>query len=166
LTIDLPHTTLTFRNPTAAKDQIYIAFDGLVAGVVNVTDTLGRLVNACYQLNIEERQASLFAVRDKARGSPLGLLLNEISRTAWLLKLRVLRGRCQHADLEDVLVSQCIAFGRSSEPCIPAKYDWSESPVDKPITEYAAASIERAETLMCDCIAAIIKHGDAAVRSL
>lgn len=166
MTINLSQTMMTIRSTVAAKDQIYIAFDGLVTGVVNVTDTLARLVNACYRLNIEERRATLFSVRDKIRTSPLGILLNEASLTAWLPKLRDLRGRCQHADLEDVLVNQGNVFGRSSEPYVPGMYDWSEASVGKSITEYAAASIEGAESLMCDCVAAIVKHGDAACRSL
>ncbi|MGB2987550.1 MAG: hypothetical protein WBE26_16925 [Phycisphaerae bacterium] len=159
LTIDLPDASFTIRHPSAAVDQVYVAFDGFVAGVANVTDTLGRLLNSCFNLQIPDRQATLFAIRDKVKGLPLGQVLADPTRTDWLKGVRELRGQCQHADLEDVLRHPSAVFGRCEEPCVPSKFLWSNPPRDTPVTEYAAAVADKVETLLCDCIAVIVQQG-------
>jgi hypothetical protein len=71
LRIDLPDATLEITHPTAVIDYAYLAFDGLVAALVNMTDTLGRLLNRAYQLEIEKEKASLLAVRDRCAVSSM-----------------------------------------------------------------------------------------------
>lgn len=159
LTIELPEACLSVFHPGAAIDHVYIAFDGFVAGIVNVTDTLGRLLNLCFDLQIRQEQATLFAIRDKVKASPLGQVLADPTRTDWLKGVRELRGQCQHADLEDVLRHPSAVFGRCEEPCVPSKFLWSNPPRDTPVTEYAAAVADKVETLLCDCIAVIVQQG-------
>lgn len=166
MTVALPQITLTFRSPGAAKDQIYIAFDGFGAGLVNATDTLGRLMNVCFDLGLGERQASILAVLEKCQGSPLGRVRDTRDGIGWLRRLRDLRGRCQHADLEDVLVNRSAVFGRSAEPCIAAEFDWSEPPGERPITKYAEVAVERAAMLFCDCASIIIEHRQSAASAV
>ena len=98
LKVPLSEASITIEHPGAAIDHIYLAFDGLIAALVNMTDTFGRLVNAAYALGIDPRKASLFAVRDQcSASSSLGTVLWDASHTEWLRKVRDLRGRCQHA---------------------------------------------------------------------
>ena len=44
LRIALADASLTIEHPGALIDHVYLAFDGLTAALVNMTDTLGRLV--------------------------------------------------------------------------------------------------------------------------
>ncbi|MGB2987773.1 MAG: hypothetical protein WBE26_18045 [Phycisphaerae bacterium] len=138
---------------------MYIAFDGFVAGIVNVTDTLGRLLNLCFDLQIRQEQATLFAIRDKVKASPLGQVLADPTRMDWLKRVRELRGQCQHAELEKVLIDSSAVLGHREEPRVPSTFVWSNPPRDTPVTEYAAAVADKVETLLCDCIAVIVQHG-------
>ena len=160
--MELPDASLILRHRTAAVDHVYMAFDGLISGVANVTDTLGRLLNACYAPGIEERQASLLAVGRAAVGAPLGRVIADGLRTEWLGRVRDLRGRCQHADIEEVVVNPCMSFGRSEEPCIPRSYDWSNPAADTPLTKYAREVVVSTEGIVCDIIAIVLEHGGAA----
>ena len=93
-------------------DHVYLAFDGLTAALVNMTDTLGRLVNLTYSLRINPRRASLLAVRDQCIAtSSLGVVLHDVQYTDWLYKVRDLRGRCQHADVEETTSLFLFGFG-------------------------------------------------------
>ncbi len=106
LKIPLSEASLIIEHPGAVIDHVYLAFDGLIAAVVNMTDTLGRLVNVAYSLGINPRKSTLLAVRDRCNAtSSLGVVLNDSQYTDWLRKLRDLRGRCQHADIEESLTS-------------------------------------------------------------
>ncbi len=163
LKIELLDASLVVRHGSAAVDQVYIAFDGFVTGIVNVTDTLGRLLNLCFHLQILEKQATLFAIRDKVKGSPLGHILADPTRVDWLKRVRELRGQCQHAELEDVLFRPSGVLGRCEEPCVRSTFALSNPPRDTKVTEYAAAVTDKAETLLCDCIAVIVKHGTKAI---
>lgn len=130
---------------------------------MNVTDTLGRrLLNFCFNLQIPKRHATLFAIRDKVKGPPLGQVLADSTSMNWLEDVRKLRGQCQHAELEEVLIDSGAVFGRCEEPCVPSTFVWSNPPCDMPLTAYAAAVTDKAETLLCDCIAVIVKHGTGA----
>ena len=101
LKVPLSEASIMIEHPGAVIDHVYLAFDGLIAALVNMTDTFGRLVNAAYLLGIDPRQASLFAVRDRcSASSSLGKVLQDAGYTEWLRKVRQLRGRCQHADIE------------------------------------------------------------------
>ena len=93
LKVPLSEAFITIGHPGAAIDHIYLTFDGLIAALVNMTDTFGRLVNGTYLLGIDPRKASLFAVRDQcSASSPLGTVLRDVSHTEWLRKVRELRG--------------------------------------------------------------------------
>ena len=67
LRIALADASLTIEHPGALIDHVYLAFDGLTAALVNMTDTLGRLVNRAYGLGVDPRRASLLAIRDQCR---------------------------------------------------------------------------------------------------
>ena len=45
LKITLSDSSLVIEHPGAVIDHVYLAFDGLTAALVNMTDTLGRSVN-------------------------------------------------------------------------------------------------------------------------
>lgn len=65
LKVPLSEASLIIEHPGAVIDHVYLAFDGLTAALVNMTDTLGRLANLAYSLGIDPRRASLLAVRDQ-----------------------------------------------------------------------------------------------------
>ena len=46
LKVPLSEAFITIGHPGAAIDHIYLTFDGLIAALVNMTDTFGRLVSA------------------------------------------------------------------------------------------------------------------------
>lgn len=82
LRIPLSEASLIIEHPGAVIDHVYLAFDGLTAALVNMTDTLGRLVNLAYNLGIDPKRASLLAVRDRCTPtSSLGLILNDVQYT-------------------------------------------------------------------------------------
>ncbi len=115
LKIPLSEASLIIEHPGAVIDHVYLAFDGLTAALVNMTDTLGRLVNLAYSLGIDPKRASILAVRDRCSPtSSLGLVLNDVQHTDWLLKVRDLRGRCQHADVDEILTSTALNRRRRS----------------------------------------------------
>lgn len=125
LRIPLSEASLIIEHPGAVIDHVYLAFDGLIAAVVNMTDTLGRLVNLAYSLGIDPRRASLLAVRDRCNAtSSLGVILNDTQYTDWLRKVRDLRGRCQHADIEEILTSSSTILSRRGQPHVDQTYSW------------------------------------------
>ena len=89
LRVPLSEASLIIEHPGAAIDHVYLAFDGLIAALVNMTDTLGRLVNTAYSLGIDPRQASLLAVRDRCNAaSSLGVVLHDGRHTDWLRRVQ------------------------------------------------------------------------------
>ena len=151
LSVRLSEASLVIEHPGAVTDHVYLAFDGLTAALVNMTDTLARLVNLVYMLGIDPRRASLLAVRDKcALTSPLGLILYDARHTDWLKKVRDLRGRCQHADIEEVLTLPTGSYANRRQPCIDATYSWVNPSQLTLIVSYAQQAAAAAE----DCIVA------------
>src|SRR6266508_4655757 len=119
----LSEAYLILEHPSAVIDHAYLAFDGLTAALANMTDTLGRAINLAYGLNIPPRQASLIAIRGQCNpASVLGVVLNDPLYTEWLPKIRDLRGRCQHADIEEVLTTRAGALSRRGEPYVDQAY--------------------------------------------
>lgn len=159
LRVDLDDATLELHHPQAVADHVYLAIDGLTAAVVNMTDTFARLINVVYGLKISERGASLFAVRDKcAPNSPLGSVLHDGQHCTWLKCVRELRGRCQHADVEEALLNPSGCFARRHEPHVPSVYCWQNPIADMPVTEYAKAAANAAETTLITAIRAVVAH--------
>lgn len=153
LIVSLRDSKLEIRHPGAVIEHVYLATDGLVAAVVNLTDTFGRLVNEVYQLGIAERQASLVALRNKCLPtSSLGQVLHDPLHDGWLRYVKDLRGRCQHADLEEVLTTPRSCLGTRAEPHVPSKYCWQHPSVDMPLAAYARVVSQAAElTLIASC---------------
>lgn len=164
LEITLPDARLTICHPEVVKDHVYMAFDGLVSGLVNATDTLARIVNTCFDLGLDPLRTNLLQIGREVSHSPIGAILSDSARTSWLSAVRKLRGRCQHADLEDVLENSCLAYGRSAEPRVHADYTWSDPPLDTPVSTYVSRAVEHAQILICDCIAAIVEFRMRAVQ--
>lgn len=157
VSIALREAQLILEHPSAVCDHAYMAFDGLVGAVANITDTLGRTLNACYGLGIPARQANLFKVRAGCTaGSALHRLLDDSARTEWLTKTRELRGRCQHADVVQVLQRRDSALGASVEPLVPAEYDWRAPPQDRELSDYSRELLSVGERFIVDCVEVII----------
>ncbi len=155
--IQLQESSLHLTHPGAVVDQVYMALDGLTAASVNAIDSLARLVNQAYGMGIRERQASILAVRDRSRaGSPLGIVLHDATLMGWLKGVRDLRGECQHADVEGVLIRPAGRFASGGEPQIPADYAWGSPPVATPVVKYATDVLAAAEATLIACIRAVI----------
>jgi hypothetical protein len=137
----------------AAIDLVYLAFDGLIASLVNMTDTLARLLRLTYGLGLEERGTTLMSVRGICTSdSSLGVMLSDPQYMAWLKKVRDLRGRCQHRDIEEILISRSAPYGRRGEPVVDEGYSWRTPPQETPIVSYALEATEAARL----CILAVI----------
>lgn len=146
MNIGLPDAELILSHPQAVIDHVYIAFDGLIASIVNITDTMGRVLNARYELGIPERQASLLSLKNRcAPDSPIGRIVRDIEHTIWLSSLRDLRGRCQHADIDDALLANQQPFSTCAEPFIQDTYDWRIPRSHASIVEYGKRAIHSAE---------------------
>jgi hypothetical protein len=160
LKLSLHDALMEIHHPAAVMDHIYLAFDGLTSGVANLSDTLGRLVNSVYGLGIDRTRSSILAVRDKcANTSSLGGVLYDSRNTNWLTHIRDLRGRCQHADIEQVLqASTASSYARRGKPYVPREYWWNAPPTDVPIIDYANAAVAESERLMCACFASIVSN--------
>lgn len=159
LRVPMSEACLIIEHPGAAIDHVYLAFDGLIAGVVNMTDTLGRLVNVAYGLGIEPRRASLFAVRDCCiPTSALGLVLNDARNTEWLRKVRELRGRCQHADLEEILMTSQAVLARRGQPQVDQAYSWKSPAQPMLMVVYAEEAIQAAADCLYSAIGAILAN--------
>ena len=157
LKVLLSEASITIEHPGAAIDHVYLAFDGLIAAVVNMTDTFGRLVNTAYRLGIEPRRASLFAVRDRcSASSSLGTVLQNVHHTEWLRKVRELRGRCQHADIEEILALRSGAFSRRGEPHVDPAYSWRTPAQPTSIVAYAQDAAQAADVCLDAAIGGIL----------
>lgn len=157
LKVPLSEAVLVLEHPTAAVDHAYLAFDGLTAALVNMTDTLGRALNVAYGLNLHPRQASLIAVRTQCNpASPLGVVLHDPQNTDWLLKVRELRGRCQHADVEEVLTTRAGALSRRGEPYVDQAYSWRTPAQSTSIMVYAQEAVQAADACLDAAIGGIL----------
>lgn len=157
LVLKLEDASLELRHPAAVSDHVYLAFDGLIAAAVNTTDTFARLVNGVYGLGLPERQASLHALREKCSdGTPLGSVLRDGQHTAWLVSLKRLGGRCQHADIEEVLVNPPCCYGKRPEPLVPAAYSWQPTPTDLNVAAYGQLAVDAAEATLFAATRAIL----------
>ncbi|HEY6220819.1 MAG TPA: hypothetical protein VIV65_12270, partial [Gemmatimonadaceae bacterium] len=113
MVIALRDASLHLRHPSAVVDHAYMAFDGLTSGIVNVGDTLARLLNAVYGppggFKIQQERATLLSIVGKCRAaSGVGQALGAPALD-WLKSLRKLRGECQHAAVETVLLKRNLA---------------------------------------------------------
>lgn len=157
LIVKLHEAELHLHLAGAVIDHAYIAFDGFIASVVNMTDTFSRLVNSVYSLGILERQASLFAVRDKCSiNSALGAVLHDSCYTDWLRGVKELRGRCQHADVEDVLITQVSPLSCRPEPMVLGQYSWQKPQTDISLLGYAKGAMTAAENTLSASIVAVL----------
>ena len=157
LKVPLSEASITIEHPGAVIDHVYLAFDGLNAALVNMTDTFGRLVNAAYLLDIDPRKASLFAVRDHcSASSSLGTVLRDVRHTEWLQKVRELRGRCQHADIEEILTLRPGAFSRRGEPHVDPAYSWRTPAQQLSIVAYAQDAVQAADLCLDAAIGGIL----------
>ena len=159
LNIPLSEASLIIEHPGAVVDHVYLAFDGVIAALVNMTDTLGRLLNLAYGLGINQRRASLIAVRDRCSAtSSLGVVLFDHQYTAWLLKVRDLRGRCQHADVEDILVNSAAPLGRRQQPNVDQAYCWKSPAQATPLVVYAQEALEATVACVDASIRAVLAN--------
>ena len=165
LKISLSEASLVIEHPGALIDHVYLAFDGLTAALVNMTDTLGRLVNLAYTLGIDTRRASLLAVRDQCiPTSSLGVVLNDGQHTDWLRKVRDLRGRCQHADVEEILIRRTAALSRREEPYVDQAYSWRSPAQSTPLVTYAQEAVQAADGCLDAAIGAILANPASPMR--
>lgn len=164
LSVRLSDASLIIEHSEAVIDHVYLAFDGLTAALVNIADTLGRLINVSYGLGIPLRTASLLAVRDRcAPTSALGMLLSDPAQMDWFKRVRELRGRCQHADVDDILTSASGPYSRRGQPSIAQSYSWCTPPQERPIVSYAQEATMAAEDCVLAAIGAIVAAPSSAI---
>jgi len=157
LIIPLAEASLTIEHADAVIDHVYVSFDGLAAAVVNITDTMGRLINLRYAVGVDPRKASLLSLKNHCSPtSPLAGVVNDARHNDWLKKVRDLRGRCQHADVEHVVVAVESSYARRGQPVIPSGYDWQTPPRALAILDYAQAAAQAAEDTVLAVIAAVL----------
>jgi hypothetical protein len=158
LTINLADASLTIEHADAVIDHVYVAFEGLTAALVNMTDTMGRLINLRYALGIDPRKASLLSLKNHcSASSPLAVVVNDPKHNDWLKKVRELRGRCQHADVESVVVAAAGPYARRGQPVIPSLYCWQTPPTALPILNYAQEAVQAAEATLLAVIASVLQ---------
>lgn len=159
LAVTIEDGLLELRHPTAVSDHVYLAFDGVIAAVANMTDTYGRLINAVYGLGIKQRKASLLAVRDRCTTtSALGRILHDPQHTEWLKKVKEVRGQCQHEDVEDVLLSPRDVFARRSQPFVPQSFCWLTPPVDMPVSVFAQKAADSVVSTLVAATRAVVAN--------
>jgi hypothetical protein len=157
LSINLPDARLTIKHADAVIDHVYTAFDGLTAAVVNMTDTMGRLINCRYVLGLDPKSASLLSLKNHSLPtSPIGNVVNDPRHNDWLKRVRDLRGRCQHADVENVVVAAEGPYARRGQPIIPATYSWDTPPAPLPIVTFAQEAVVAAEDTLLAVVHAIV----------
>ena len=158
LTISLAEASLTIEHADAVVDHVYVAFDGLTAAVINMTDTIGRLINSRYAVGIDPpTRASLLSLKNRCSAtSPIAAVVNDPRHNDWLKKVRDLRGRCQHADVEHVIVAAEGPYARRGQPVIPPDYYWQTPPRALPIVNYAQEAVQAAEDTLLAVIAAVV----------
>ncbi len=164
LSIPLSGCCLTFSHPGAVMDQVYLSFDGLVAACVNVTDTLGRLLNLVYGLGMNQEAANLREVRDKVEGHcPVGLVLRDPLAFEWWDALRKIRGECQHAGVEHVLVPGSAATAAQLvEPVVRPEFQLPKM-TDLRVSVYAQTTGERISNLAAGVVDQVIRDAQQAV---
>lgn len=156
--------TLRFGHSSAVIDHVFLAFDGLIAALANMTDTFARLLVGVYWPRVEQRGINIFAV--KAQCDPtgsLGQILHDQSVTFWLERIRDLRGECQHAAIEQVLTNVA-ALGQVAEPLVPLRYSWKNPQADTPAVQYAVEAATEAERVLSGCMAAVAANPDALIK--
>ncbi len=141
--------SVTITDYHAGQLMVVAAFDGLVAGCVNVVDTLARMINRAYRLKIPERQANLLEVIARApEGSLVGRALREPPGCDWMGPIRKLRGECQHSNVAEVMQRPLGSFGLSpGEPRVSDRFlppDFS----DGRISTFAATITQRTADLI------------------
>lgn len=157
LAITLPEARLTIEHADAVIDHVYAAFDGLTAAVVNMTDTMGRLINSRYSLGIDPKRASLLSLKNYSLPtSPIGIVVNDPRHDDWLKHVRDLRGRCQHADVENVVMAAEGPYACRGQPIIPANYCWQAPPLPTPIVSFAQQAVLAAEDTLLAVVHAIV----------
>lgn len=157
LAISLPDARLTIQHADAVIDHVYTAFDGLTAAVVNMTDTMGRLINCRYAIGLDPKAASLLSLKNHSvPTSPIGTVVNDPRHNEWLKRVRDLRGRCQHADVENVVVAAEGPYARRGQPVVPATYCWHTPPTPLPIVSFAQEAVLAAEDTLVAVIHAIV----------
>jgi len=120
---------------------------------------LGRAINLAYGLNIPPRQASLIAIRGQCNPvSVLGVVLNDPQYTDWLPKIRDLRGRCQHADVEEVLTTRAGALSRRGEPYAISNLEQEMSAALADSHAEAQEAVQAADVCLDAAIGAILTN--------
>lgn len=120
---------------------------------------MGRLINSRYALRIDPRRASLLSLKDPSYcsvTSPVGIIVNDSRHSEWLKKVRDLRGRCQHADVEHVVVAAEGPYARRGQPVIPPEYYWQTPSRALPIVSYAQEAVQAAEETLLAVVAAVL----------
>ena len=76
--------------------------------------------------------------------------------TEWLQRVRDLRGRCQHADVEEVLTSNAGPYARRGQPAIDQNYCWRVPPVQMPIATFVREAVDAADDALTAVVGAIL----------
>ncbi|MEK7466358.1 MAG: hypothetical protein AAB074_02995 [Planctomycetota bacterium] len=143
---------------------VYLTFDGLVAGCSNMTDGLSRILNDVYHLGLNPKGVNLFLI-ERAISKPCAIKnhLVDPGTLGWLNRIRDLRGRCQHADLESVIVQGKGPIANLPEPFIPAEFRWDGVLDDESISSFAAKARDSANQAVLKIVALLKTSPSAAI---
>ena len=86
------------------------------------------------------------------------MVLHDPQNTDWLLKVRELRGRCQHADVEEVLTTRAGALSRRGEPYVDQAYSWRTPAQSTSIMIYEQEAVQAAATYLDAAIGGVLAN--------
>ncbi|MBN1859663.1 hypothetical protein JW848_10755 [Candidatus Bipolaricaulota bacterium] len=152
---------ISIRSALAGTLIRYMSFSVAVSSCVNAVDTLGRFLNRAYALELEARQASLKAVRGRLL-IPSGLhsVLSDSPGLSWMVKLRDLRGECQHGGLAGLCYDD--QPGKRSEPLVPKEYCLDGNAAT--ISEYLDWAMKSTASLIANTARVIAANPENAVQ--
>jgi hypothetical protein len=85
------------------------------------------------------------------------VVVNDPRYTDWLVKVRELRGRCQHADIDHALFGAEGPYSRRGEPLIRQDYYWLTPQKHMPLVTYGQEAALAAEDTLLAVIAAVLR---------
>ncbi|MBU0596044.1 hypothetical protein KJ567_05120, partial [Candidatus Bipolaricaulota bacterium] len=152
--------------PEMAINILYKAFDDIISGSVNTLDTLGRFLNLVHEVGIEERQASLVALRSRIEDTcPLSIAIDNSLDYHQLKLLRRVRGELQHSAFEHVLRRpETNVTDVSAEPMLADRFELESWSNDRAITRLADRVVASLGTLLQEATAVLASNPAGAIQ--
>ena len=142
----------------------YIALDGAVGACVNAADTLGRMLNLAFKLDLNVNSANLWKVaRRVSEDSPLGIVFKHEPGIGWMDPLRRLRGECQHGHISGLLTRDEDYIGAPlKEPFVSDTYCGMDGESQR-LSVFISSAGDNTMRLLTNASRAVIAYGDNAI---